>query len=359
LRGPVAALGLALVAQTAFTAPALANTLWVTPVPGPKYTVIVNKKGTPNNWAGVRLIPAKTGRKSAFLNFAFPEDMVLAPTINSVAKLVFVVKRNNFNDCRIGARASFSEHLTSNALATSSMTPANMDQSAAANTLVELDVSELFDPANIVPGRYAGVRLSAWRANSGTPCDLVLAGMRFDYESAAGSAGPQGPAGPKGDKGDAGPQGNKGDDGPQGLKGDAGPKGDTGPQGLMGLQGPQGPTGPKGDAGPQGPQGPKGDTGPAGATGPAGLSGLQVISVSSASDSTSPKNVTAPCTGGKVAIGGGAEIVSGNGSGSNVASIIRSSQSSDMAWAASASEFFVTSNAWALKTTVICANVAP
>jgi hypothetical protein len=352
---------LTLVAQAAFTAPVQANTVWVPTTPRGKYTAISNKKPLPSNWAGVQMNPTKRGWKYAFFDFAFPEDMVMPSKVEPIAKLVFVVRKNNFNDCRIGASASFSEHLASNALTTSSMAATDVRQFAAAGKLVEMDVSALFEPSHIAPGRYAGIRLNVRRVNSGTPCDLMVMGLRFDYEGAAGGAGTQGLKGDKGDAGPQGPKGGKGDAGPQGLKGDAGPKGaegpkgDTGPQGPTGLQGPQGPTGPKGDAGPQGSQGQKGDAGSQGTQGSAGLSGLDIVTATSATDSTTPKSATATCTGGRVAIGGGAEI---SGTGSNVAALTTSTRKSNVSWTASAAEIVNTGNPWTISATVICANVA-
>jgi hypothetical protein len=66
-----------------------------------------------------------------------------------------------------------------------------------------------------------------------------------------------------------------------------------------GIQGPGGPAGPAGPAGPQGAPG---------AVGPPGTSGYQVITLTSASNSSSPKSLTAPCPAGKRVIGGGARI---------------------------------------------------
>jgi hypothetical protein len=56
------------------------------------------------------------------------------------------------------------------------------------------------------------------------------------------------------------------------------------------------PAGPKGDPGPQGPKGDQGDVGPP------GLSGVETTGVSSANDSSSPKDLSADCPEGKTPI---------------------------------------------------------
>jgi hypothetical protein len=96
---------------------------------------------------------------------------------------------------------------------------------------------------------------------------------------------PVGPQGPKGDTGAAGAQGLKGEAGAQGPKGD---KGDAGAQGIAG---------PKGD---------KGDPGTPGAAGAAGFSGWE--KVDSQYTVMAPGGVngmTAQCSAGKTALGGG------------------------------------------------------
>jgi hypothetical protein len=92
--------------------------------------------------------------------------------------------------------------------------------------------------------------------------------------------------------------------GPQGPPGPSGPEGATG---LPGIAGPQGLPGPIGPAGPQGPQGLQGPQGPAGTA--------QIVSASalSASNSTSPKLVSAPCPAGTSLIGGMGGVAEGLG----------------------------------------------
>ena len=70
----------------------------------------------------------------------------------------------------------------------------------------------------------------------------------------------------------------------------------TGPQGAIGA------TGVTGSAGPAGPTGPAGAAGAAGAN---GVSGLEIVSSSSALDSSSSKTQDVTCPAGKVVIAGG------------------------------------------------------
>jgi hypothetical protein len=60
--------------------------------------------------------------------------------------------------------------------------------------------------------------------------------------------------------------------------------------------------------GAQGPAGPPGPTGPTGAQGLPGVSGRETVFTTSPSNSSSYKTVTASCSAGKQAIGGGAAI---------------------------------------------------
>ncbi|HUZ00578.1 MAG TPA: hypothetical protein VMU89_09510 [Thermomicrobiaceae bacterium] len=127
-----------------------------------------------------------------------------------------------------------------------------------------------------------------------------------------GPAGQVGATGPKGDKGDpglTGPAGAPGADGATGSPGLQGPAGPAGADGAVGPQGPQGSAGPQGATGPAGADGAQGPTGPAGPQGPAGTSGLSGIEWISTmvSYGTLEYNTTldAPCSAGKVAIGGG------------------------------------------------------
>jgi len=190
-------------------------------------------------------------------------------------------------------------------------------------------------PASSLDGTYL---FSVIRGNSSleraafyvtTSAPQIIAGPE-------GPMGPQGPAGPQGEKGETGAQGPKGDAGPQGLKGDTGetgaqgpqgPKGETGATGATGPQGAKGDTGAMGPQGPEGPMGPQGPAGPQGLTGPQGAQGLQgpqglpgingVSGYQKAFAQVGPMAlnpgvtswVIASCPAGKVALGGGHELM--------------------------------------------------
>ena len=255
LRGPMSVLGLVLAAQAAFIAPAQAqapvptNNLWVAPSQRNNATTTILGP-TPRNWAGVRLNPPERRMQFAYLNFTLPEDMILPPTVAPTAKLVFVVNSQSFAGCRIELGASFAENGQSSALVVSGIPDTNMTQVAGVGKVVELSVSSLFDPATIpavyssTNDQYASVRVKVKRKGDGVACDLMLAGMRFDYEGMAdGATGPQGPAGP------AGPQGPAGANGADGTPGADGAPGPQGIQGLAGADGANGAPGPTGTAG--------------------------------------------------------------------------------------------------------------
>jgi hypothetical protein len=97
--------------------------------------------------------------------------------------------------------------------------------------------------------------------------------------------------------------------------------------------------------------------GPAGPQGPPGASGLQLISGSGASNSTSPKSQQQDCPAGKRAIGGGAVIT---GAGTNT--FLSTSRPTDpgTGWIAVGREA-TGGNAgnWAVQTWVVCATFAP
>jgi hypothetical protein len=181
-------------------------------------------------------------------------------------------------------------------------------------------------PASSLDGTYL---FSVIRGNSSleraafyvtTSAPQIIAGPE-------GPMGPQGPAGPQGEKGETGAQGPKGDageagaQGPQGPKGETGATGATGPQGLKGDTGATGPQGPEGLIGPQGPAGPQGLTGPQGAQGlqgPQGVPGVNGVSgYQKAFAQVGPLSlspgvtswVIASCPAGKVALGGGHELM--------------------------------------------------
>jgi len=103
------------------------------------------------------------------------------------------------------------------------------------------------------------------------------------------------------------------------------------------------------------PQGPKGDKGSKGDPGPPGISGRQVVTASSASDSTNFKQATAQCPVGTVPIGGGASIL-----GAQVAALTASFTATGInAYKASAIEPVASSASWSLNVIVNCVKVAP
>jgi Collagen triple helix repeat (20 copies) len=163
-----------------------------------------------------------------------------------------------------------------------------------------------------------------------------------------------------------GPTGAQGPMGAMGLQGTAGPVGAQGPAGPAGPMGPQGPTGPEGLSGATGLQGPTGATGPqgpAGATGPQGpvvfaIAGLEIVSVSSVSDNTTPKTVVATCPDGKILILGGARIDTAPGN-SNLA-VYASYPSAANTWTATGVETDPNvATPWSVSAHVICAVVQP
>jgi hypothetical protein len=108
---------------------------------------------------------------------------------------------------------------------------------------------------------------------------------------------------------------------------------------------PRGPTGPTGPAGPPGPQGPP------------GASGLQLISGSGASNSTSPKSEQQNCPAGKRAVGGGGVLT-----GSTTNTFLTTSRPTDAGtgWIASGRESSAgNAGSWGVQTWVVCATVAP
>ena len=216
---------------------------------------------------------------------------------------------------------------------------------------------------------------SAWRAKIIVPTGKVAPGITGSSTYWAllvskGSAGPvgstgsTGPQGPKGDPGDpggpvgpAGPAGSAGADGaigPQGPAGAAGPQGPAGPMGATGAIGPQGPAGPTGATGATGPQGPAGATGATGPQGPQGpqgsVSSVAIVSLASASDSKSPKSISASCSTGKM-IGGGANITAN----SSVVALTASFPAGANLWTATARETAATNTSWSVSAYVLCA----
>ena len=102
------------------------------------------------------------------------------------------------------------------------------------------------------------------------------------------------------------------------------------------------------------PQGPKGDKGEKGDQGPPGISQRQVVTATSATDSTSLKQLRPKCPTGKQPLGGGAFI---NGSLSGPA--LAASFPDTDGWVATAYEVVSTTATWSLNVIFVCAKVAP
>jgi hypothetical protein len=129
----------------------------------------------------------------------------------------------------------------------------------------------------------------------------------------------------------------------------AGPTGPVGARGPTGSTGPAGARGPTGSTGPVGPQGLKGDAG--------GVSGLEVVYVSSASDSFVSKEAEAVCPAGKKATGGGVLV-----SGASTAAPTQSAPGAapnPVSWYGAAHEIVPTDAAWAVTVYAMCATVSP
>ena len=149
-----------------------------------------------------------------------------------------------------------------------------------------------------------------------------------------------------------------------GATGAAGP---AGPTGATGADGPAGPTGATGADGPAGPTGATGAAGPAGPTGATGAPGagatgyLRITGTNSVDDSSEPKTVTATCTGGRVAVGGGFNTtVTDAGDEDNLA-VVQNRATSDTVWTVQAYEMQggnVGGN-WRVQAFVICATATP
>ena len=108
------------------------------------------------------------------------------------------------------------------------------------------------------------------------------------------------------------------------------------------------------------PQGPKGDKGDTGAAGSPGTSGYQTVREQTASNSTSPKQLSATCPAGKRAVGGGARLF---GFLDNTVLVVSDAEGPDPAgptsWLANAREVGAgNAAAWGLRVDVICMNVS-
>ena len=118
---------------------------------------------------------------------------------------------------------------------------------------------------------------------------------------------------------------------------------------------PAGPPGPRGDKGDSGPAGSQGEPGLQGEPGPAGLSGYEQVTV----DQKTNPNVSiftsalAKCPAGKVAVGGGGEILNPTQAGTSVV-LDASRPFGQNSWYAEAHG--LGGILWTLRVTVICAN---
>ena len=113
---------------------------------------------------------------------------------------------------------------------------------------------------------------------------------------------------------------------------------------------------PKGPAGPQGQPGPKGEQGPQGAP---GLSAREIVTSSTVTSSSDTKYLVLACPSGKVALGGGGQVLypAGNHVGSEVA--LSSSLPSGTGWVVRAVEAGVVAapGTWQLEGYVVCATI--
>jgi hypothetical protein len=133
--------------------------------------------------------------------------------------------------------------------------------------------------------------------------------------------------------------------------GPQGPRGDTGAPGPKGDPGEPGAPGTKGDPGATGPPGPQGEGGVP------GVSGYEQITVDRQTDPNVSifTSATATCPIGKVAVGGGGEILNPTQAGTGVV-LDASRPISPRTWMAEAHGLGAIK--WTLRVTVICANAA-
>lgn len=103
--------------------------------------------------------------------------------------------------------------------------------------------------------------------------------------------------------------------------------------------------------GPRGPQGPPGATGAPGAP---GVSGYELVHVSTASDSISPKTMSVVCPGGKKVVGGG-----GYASLDAYTVVSASWPVSDGGWGLKGVEVTPTSQSWSMHGYAICVTALP
>ncbi|HEX2303103.1 MAG TPA: hypothetical protein VHH57_05720 [Gaiella sp.] len=113
-------------------------------------------------------------------------------------------------------------------------------------------------------------------------------------------------------------------------------------------------------AGPQGPQGPQGAQGAQGPQGSPGLAGREIVSASTITSSSNTKFLVLACPAGKVALGGGGQVLypAGNWAGSEVA--LSSSLPNGSGWVVRAIEAGAVAapGTWQLEGHVVCAAVA-
>jgi hypothetical protein len=95
------------------------------------------------------------------------------------------------------------------------------------------------------------------------------------------------------------------------------------------------------------PAGPKGDHGPP------GVSGRQIVTLTSALDSSTTRTASVACPAGKVVLGGGGAIA-GNQSG---VALFTSRPSGNTAWVAAAHEVVPNPGNWSLIASAVCAKV--
>jgi hypothetical protein len=91
-----------------------------------------------------------------------------------------------------------------------------------------------------------------------------------------------------------------------------------------------------------------------GPRGAPGVSGLEVLTVASATDSSQTKSVTATCPAGKRVVGGGARAT---GAGVTEVSVTENYPASTNQWTASAREVNAVGGSWSLSVYALCATV--
>jgi len=238
---------------------------------------------------------------------------------------------------------------------------------------VQIDVTDMVKDWATTPASNRGLALAVEgtsnldfvidsKENAATSHQALLDVVLNKTIGDTGATGPAGPQGATGAQGASGAQGVAGPQGATGAQGVAGPQGATGADGIQGpqgatgadgIQGPQGATGADGIQGPQGATGADGVTGPQGATGAIGVTNWERITNTSANDSSSPKTLTATCTGTKKLLGGGVVM-----SGPNGIYVVSSGPSSDTVWTATVTENLLgVAGNWNITVTAICADV--